>query len=103
MTSIMGGILGGDNAGMGDKVIANDMLAGGKGLASSYFTAQLESATPEIRRLFGEFATQKAQEHGALTKLAVEKGWYNAYGSTTEQLQDVYQQSGSVVGEGNQG
>lgn len=102
MASLMGGILGGDNAGMNDKVIANDMLMGGKGLASSYFTAQLESATPEIRRLFSEYAAQKAQEHGALTSLAIEKGWYKAYGSTSEQLQDVYQQSQNAVGRGDQ-
>lgn len=97
MPSLMGGIFGGDNTGMNDRVIANDMLAGGKSLATSYFTAQLESATPEIKRLFGEFATQKAQEHGALTNLAIQKGWYNAYGSTSQQLQDVYQQSGDVA------
>lgn len=101
MASIMGGIFGGNNGGMNDKVIANDMMAGGKSLASSYFNAQLESVTPEIRMIFGQYAAQKAQEHEALTKIAIEKGWYSAYGSPAQQLRSVFDQSGDIVDKDN--
>lgn len=99
MTSIMESVFGGGNTTeIGDAVIANDMLASGKALATQYFTASLESATPEVRRLFSEYAAQKAEEHGALSKLAVQNDWYKAYDSTAEQLQNIYQQSQSAVG-----
>lgn len=100
MASIMSNIMSG-STGMNDQVIANDMLAGDKALATAYFMAQLESATPEVRRIYSQYANQKAQEHEALTKLSVEKGWYNAYESTSQLLKNVYDQAGDVVDKGN--
>lgn len=101
MASLLGAIMGTDNT-MKESVIANDMLAGSKAGASAYLTACLESATPEVRRLFAQYSAQMAQGHEALTELAVKKGWYRPYDAPADQLQETFKQSLSVVSKGAQ-
>ncbi|MGI6686372.1 MAG: spore coat protein [Bacillota bacterium] len=80
-----------------DKYVALNMLGSGKASASAYFMATLESATPEVRHLFSNFCTQITQSHEAMTNLAVERGWYHAYGEPKSQLQEVASNSTKII------
>lgn len=97
MASILGTIFGAGGDLDKDSVIANDMLAGSKAGAAAYLTSSLECATPEIRRIFGQYSQQMAQGHEGLTELAVNKGWYKPYDEPEAQLQQVYEQSQEFI------
>lgn len=87
----------GDDSLTDDKYIALNMLGGGKASATAYLAAALESATPEIRHLYSNFSTQQAQAHEALTALAIERGWYSAYGELKTSLEEVVHDSMKVI------
>lgn len=97
MPSLVNMLLGKENAQQSDQVIANNGIAGAKAASMAYLAATLECATPELRRLYGEYLTQSVAGHEALSKLAVEKGWYVPYEAPQEQLQQTYQQSTKVM------
>ena len=80
-----------------DQVIANDALMGLKGAATAYLGATLESATPEVRRMYNEFLTQCVMAHEGMTSLAVKKGWYNPYLTPEEQMTETYKQAEWVI------
>lgn len=80
-----------------DKYVALTMIGGAKSSASAYLLATLESATPEVRNLFSGFCTQITQSHEAITNLAIEKGWYHAYGDPKSQLQEIVADSTKVI------
>lgn len=80
-----------------DKYISLSMLGGAKASAAAYLAATLESATPEIRHLYSGFCTQITQSHEAMTNLAIERGWYQAYGDPKNQLQEVVADSTKVI------
>ncbi|MGI6711163.1 MAG: spore coat protein [Bacillota bacterium] len=80
-----------------DKHVALSMLGSSKVAASAYLMAALESATPEVRHLFSGFCTQITQSHEALTNLAIERGWYQAYGDPKDQLEKVVTDSTKVI------
>jgi spore coat protein CotF len=82
---------------LSDKVIVNDMLMGMKGMSAAYLGATLESATPEVRRLYSEYLTQCVLGHEALTGLAVKKGWYQPYQNPEEQVSIAYKDSNWVL------
>ena len=73
------------------------MLGSGKAAATAYLMATLESATPEVRHLFSGFCTQITQSHEAMTNLAIERGWYQAYGDPKSQLHEVVADSTKVI------
>lgn len=102
MPSLLNAIMGNDVTTMNNEVIANDMLVGSKTASTSYLTATLESATPEVRRLFMQYCNQAAQSHEALTTLVVQKGWYKPYDAPSTQLSETYNQSQTVVPQSNQ-
>ena len=87
----------GNNSLTDDKYIGLSMLGGAKASASAYLMATLESATPEIRHLYSGFCTQITQSHEAMTNLAIERGWYQAYGDPKSQLQEVVSDSTKVI------
>lgn len=88
--SLIGALFGDGEAKLNDAVIANDMIAGAKGMATGYLISALEAATPEVRNLFMTNVNQIVQSHQALTELAVKKGWYKPYQAPLEQLQDTF-------------
>jgi spore coat protein CotF len=81
-----------------DKYIALTMLGGSKASAAAYLAATLESATPEIRQLYSGFCTQITQGQEALTNMAIENGWYHAYGQPVDQLTKAVSDSMKVIG-----
>lgn len=87
----------GDNSLTDDKYFALNFMGGAKVGAAAYLAATLESATPELRHLYSSFCTQITQGHEALTSLAVEKGWYHAYGEPKQQLDDAISDSMKVI------
>jgi len=98
MPSLLNTLMGNDqNKGMNDQAIANTMLAGAKAGASAYLVAALESATPELRTLYGTSLNQMVAAHGGLTALAVNKGWYRPYDMPELQLAETFEQSQTVV------
>jgi len=97
MPSLINTLLGKENAQQSDEVIANNALAAAKASAMAYLAATLESATPELRRLYGEYLTQSITAHEGLIQLAVTKGWYKPYDAPENQLQIAFNQSQQVV------
>jgi len=97
MPSLINTLLGKENAQQADQVIANNELAAAKAGAMAYLAATLESATPELRRLYGEYMTQAIAGHEALIQLAVTKGWYKPYEAPEAQLQITFDQSQRVL------
>jgi len=98
MANLIQNILGGDNDfKINDQVIANDTLMGLKGASTAYLGATLESATPEVRRMYSEFLTQSILAHEAMTALAIKKGWYRPYISPEEQISETFKQAEWVI------
>jgi spore coat protein CotF len=97
MVSLLQNLMGTPGTKLNDEVIANDALMGMKGGAVAYLGATLESATPEVRRMYSEYLSQLVMAHEAMTGLAVKKGWYHPYLNTEEQLKQTYQQSEWVL------
>ncbi|KJS82572.1 MAG: hypothetical protein JM58_14535 [Peptococcaceae bacterium BICA1-8] len=98
MANLIQNILGNDNDfKLNDQVIANDTLMGLKGASVAYLGATLESATPEVRRIYNEFLTQSVLAHEAMTALSLKKGWYNPYLSPEEQISQSFKQADWVL------
>lgn len=97
MVSLLQSMMGSAGFKMNDQVIANDALMGLKGGAVAYLGATLESATPEVRRMYSEYLSQMVMAHEAMTGLAIKKGWYHPYITTDEQLKETYQQAEWVL------
>ena len=92
MKNLINTVLGSD-AQLSDEMLANISLQGAKGASAAYLTATLESATPEVRRMFSEFLTQSVMSHESLTNMAIKKGWYKPYQNPEEQISQAYQQA----------
>lgn len=96
--SIIDNLMGNEgNIKINDQVIANDSLAGLKGMSSGYLLGTLESSTPEVRRMLSEYLSQSVMSHEAMTALAMKKGWYKPYLNLEEQMSEVYKQSEWVL------
>ena len=98
MTNIIEQVFGMADTKLTDQVIANDALLGLKGVCTAYLGGTLESATPEVRRMWSEYLTQSVQAHEAMTALAIKKGWYNPYINPDEQLTEAFEQSEWIIG-----
>ncbi|MGI6514416.1 MAG: spore coat protein [Syntrophomonadaceae bacterium] len=101
MKNLINTVLGSD-AKLSDEMLANITLQGAKGSSAAYLTATLESATPEVRRMFSEFLTQSIMSHESLTNLAIKKGWYKPYQSPDEQITQAYEQASWAFSQGMQ-
>ncbi|MFT9497343.1 spore coat protein [Anaerosolibacter sp.] len=98
MASLLNSLMGTNQ--MDDQTIANDMLAGAKAAASAYLTATLESATPELRAMYGTSLNQIIGGHAAVTALAVKNEWYKPYDMPEQQLSETVYQSQTVIDAG---
>lgn len=87
----------GDDSLTDDKYIALNLLGSSKASATAYLSATLESATPELRHLYSGFCTAVTQSHETLTALAIERGWYSAYGEPKTTLQEAVHDSLKVT------
>lgn len=98
MANILQNMLGNNNEiKINDQVIANNALMGLKGFSAAYLSATLESATPEVRRMYNEFLSQCVMAHEGMTALAVKKGWYQPYLSPQEQITETFKQAEWVL------
>lgn len=98
MASLLQNLMG--NSGdlkINDQVIANNALMSLKGFSAAYLGATLESATPEVRRMYSDFLTQCVTAHEGMTALAVKKGWYQPYLEPEEQISESYRQASWVL------
>lgn len=82
-----------NNTEINDEVIANNMLASGKGAADAYLNATMTCATPELRAMYGASLNQVVGGHTALTELAVKKSWEKPYDPAGQQLTEAYNKS----------
>jgi len=98
MTSLFQNLMGNDNDfKINDQVLANDALMASKGASAAYLGATLESATPEVRRMYNEYLTQCVMAHEGMTALAIKKGWYKPYLAPEEQISETFKQSEWVL------
>lgn len=97
MGNLMNTLMGKENTALNDQVLANNMLAMDKAGAAGYLKAALESATPEIRRMYSEYLSTMMVSHEAIVQLALNRGWYTPYQSPVDQLENIYEQSRTVM------
>lgn len=81
-----------------DATIAINSMSSTAMAATAYLNAALTSTTPEVRRLFSEYATQSTMANESITELAVSRKWINPYDTPEGQLQNSVQQAQSVIG-----
>jgi spore coat protein CotF len=80
-----------------DKTLAFAAMAAAAASAQAYFTAALQSTTPEVRALLGGFATQKTLEHEGITGYLMQKGYLNPYDDSIHQLMVAEQNAQAVM------
>lgn len=97
MVSIINAIMGTADVKMNDQIIANDALMGMKAATTAYLGATLESATPEVRRMYSEYMTQCMLAHEGLTGLSVKRNWYQPFVDPAEQVATAYQQAETTL------
>lgn len=71
-----------------DALITNQLMEMTKGNALLTTTHYLECVTPELQHLLKRSLTECLQVHDRTTELAVKNGWYPAYQSINQQLED---------------
>lgn len=72
---------------LSDQVIASDLLSTSKLSAMQLTMACLESATMELREVFQGRLNECLADHARLSKMCEDRGWYKAYASPSELLQ----------------
>lgn len=97
MANLFQNILGNSGIKINDQVIANDALMVLKGAAVAYLGATLESATPEVRRMYSDYLTQCITAHEGMTALSLKKGWYKPYLAPEDQIAESYRQADWVL------
>ena len=97
MSSIIGSVFAGGTESNADQTLAWNISAGLASATQSYTAAALASTTPEVRRLFSEYASQSLMAHEALMGLMVKNSWTSPYDSPAAQLQEAVQQSQAAV------
>jgi spore coat protein CotF len=80
-----------------DKTLAFAFMAASAASAQAYFTAALQSTTPEVRALLSSFAAQKALEHEGINGYLIQKGYVNPYDESLRQLMAAEQQAQEVM------
>lgn len=80
-----------------DKTLAFAFMAAAAASAQAYFTAALQSTTPEVRALLSGFATQNALEHEGINGYLMQKGYFNPYDDSIHQLMAAEQNAQAVM------
>lgn len=76
MNSILQALTGTDK--LTDQVIAADFLNAAKTGIKTYATALCETTSPEISKLLKQQLDDAIETHEEITKLMMDRGWYNA-------------------------
>lgn len=97
MANLIGKVFGDMADESPDKALAFTSMAAAAAGATAYFTASLQSSTPEVRALLGGFASQKAMEHEGMNSFLMQKGWFDPYEDPIQQLMTADQQAHSMV------
>ncbi|MCE5285443.1 MAG: spore coat protein [Pelosinus sp.] len=93
MTSFMGSIFSNvAEVPSADQTIAYSAAGGAAASAQAYLTAALAATTPEVRRLFSEYASQSLMGNEAMMGLMINNGWVNPYDPPEKQLQSILNQ-----------
>lgn len=85
-----------------DSTLAISSISSTAVAAIAYLNAALSSTTPEVRRLFSEYATQSTMANEAITELAVSRNWINPYERPEAQLQSSMDKAQSVMDKGQE-
>lgn len=75
------------NTSLTDKDIALDLLTSSKTGVTTLAKALTETTNPQLRQTLKTQLTNCIDSHCRLSDMAINKGWYNAYESPQEQLQ----------------
>lgn len=86
-----------DDLKMTDKALANDMLQGLKASSAAYLNATLESATPEVRRMFSEYLSQTLMAHEQVGALSLKRAWYQPYVPIQDQIAEAYDGASDIL------
>jgi spore coat protein CotF len=93
MDSLFGNATGADL----NPTIGLNAIAAAASSCTAYLAATLQSTTPEVHRLFGEYLNQSLIAHEGLTGLAIKRGWMQPYISPEQQLKMSYQNAESIM------
>ena len=97
MSSLIRSIFSAASDTSADQTLAYMSASGAAASAQAYFSAALVATTPEVRRLFTDYATQSLIGNEAIMGLMIKKGWINPYDRPETQLQSVTQQSQQMM------
>ena len=97
MGSLMGSFFGQETNKSADETMAMTGIGVVSATALAYFSATLESVTPEVRRLFNDYCNQNVMAQDALNALALKKGWIIPYEPSQTQLENSIHESMSVL------
>ncbi|TDT62754.1 spore coat protein [Fonticella tunisiensis] len=76
-----------NNTSLTDKDIALDLLSSSKGTIATLAKVLTETTNPKLRDALKNELTACINSHYRLSDIAISKGWYNAYASPQQQLQ----------------
>lgn len=74
---------------MDDKDVCLNMLSASKGSIAMLAAAITETTNPQFRQFLTTELTSAINSHFALSDMAIQKGWYNAFGTPEDQVLEV--------------
>jgi|GEM_PF-1251486 len=80
-----------------DRVIAEGLLTSSKLKATAYLKAVLETASPDLRHILTTHLTDALAEHERCTQLAIQRGWYKAYATPDELVEQALHDAYNVL------
>lgn len=97
MSTVMSAI--GEAVGMkpDDRVIAESLLNTAKLKATAYCMAILETTSPDLRHILMTHLTDALTEHERCTQLAIQRGWYRAYDTPDQLVQQALHDARHVL------
>lgn len=80
-----------------EKDVAMDLLTSSKATVTTLAKAITETTNPALRDTFRNQLTACVNSHCRLSDIAISKGWYNAYATPEQQLQNDLSEISSIT------
>ena len=89
------------NSFLPDKELALDMITSSKNDITMLSKAVTEAANPQLRQILTNQLNTSISEHFALSDMAMQKGWYNAFASPGQQIKQDMQEASQILQQQN--
>lgn len=85
------------NTTLTEKDVAMDLLTSSKATVTTLAKAITETTNPALRDTFRNQLTACVNSHCRLSDIAISKGWYDAYATPEQQLQNDLSEISSIT------